>query len=176
MLQCDTARSNDLLPVSSAAVYCSVLQHVAACCSVLQCDAVDQMNCRLSIQLHVYPPLNILLQVCVSPLLQCVAVCCSVLQRVPARSNKLSPVSPLYQNACLPSFQYSFALVCVCVCVCVCVLMCSCVYVGMRMSVCLCVCVFVCVRANAYVHVFVLRVCVGGGGLFRSSRLRIYYV
>jgi len=52
------------LPLSH--MFCSVLQCVAACCSVLQCCSVAGEN-------DVYERL-------VSLVLQCVVVCCSVLQ------------------------------------------------------------------------------------------------
>ena len=65
MLQCDVA-------------CCSVLQRVAACCSVLQCDVV----CCSVFQR---------VAACCS-VLQCVAVCCSVLQCV-AGATDTSPVT-----------------------------------------------------------------------------------
>jgi len=70
------------------AVYCSVLQRVAACCSVLQCSVLQYVAvCSSVLQCvvvclgsrvsdrHCFKDL-------LSGMLQCVAVCCSV-QRLP---------------------------------------------------------------------------------------------
>ena len=75
----DMCAKCDLLPQVCVAVYCSVLQRVAVCCSVLQCS--PRMICARS-------------ATCFRrSMLQCVAVCCSVLQCVAVLCNVLQCVA-----------------------------------------------------------------------------------
>jgi len=89
---------------------CSVLQRVAACCSVLQCV--------------------------MQRVLQCVAVCCSVLQFVAVRVS----VCVAHLQVRRSSWATCSVAVCVAVCIVECLAVCVAVYVLQCVAVCCRVC------------------------------------
>ena len=96
------------------AVFCSVLQRDAVCCSGLQCAAALTNIMRAFTQCNVLQYNE----------LQCVAVCCSVQQCVPSCCNMLQHSQTLYVFAhcvmCCSMFQYVVVCCSVWQCVAVC--------------------------------------------------------
>jgi len=95
-------------------IYCSVLQCVAVCCSVLQWRFARYHWCcyQNSLPVGVYMCVYIheYIYICACRVLQCVAVCCSALQCVAVRCSGGSPDSTDVAMICC-------ALVHMCMCV-----------------------------------------------------------